>query len=140
MEKPTERANRSKERPYVERLDLLILKCGAMSVWDYLDLRKTTKRKWASLFYGLKKLPERFIVTAELKQTIREDLGVSDHQRFLLMLHQGGYLERQIEPKTARIVYVKTGLFKSLNGRELVADIISKDSVMVGYPKKSRLG
>lgn len=125
---------RWQEYPIEDLLEMLFLRSGEMSVLEFIRLPKATKRKWAGIFYGVRELPERFI-TSEVKQTI-QDVGVHDYQRFLLMLFQGGYLVREVEPRTGRIVYVKTELSKSLTDEQLAFDIISKDKVMIGYPKQ----
>ncbi len=78
--------------------------------------------------------PDSFL-TNEVKNIIVEELGMADHQRFLYLLFQGGYLTRDAD-FGHRIVHTKTDLAKSLSDEALAADLFAKNSIMGGYPVK----
>lgn len=115
-----------------ERFGLLIARGGGISVKEWLQYPDDVKRKLYRLYRGLRMFPNRFL-TSEVQKVIVKELGMSDHQRFLYMLFQGGYLLRD-KDVGHRIVHVKTDLARSLTDEQLAADLLSKNSVMIGFP------
>jgi hypothetical protein len=118
------------------RFVLLVEQGGGPRLGHYLSLPKDTKTKLLRLFRLIKMLPSRAL-TADVQDTIVKELEVTDFQRLLYMLSQGGYLTRE-KDFGHRIVHVKTELAKSLNDAELAADLVAKNSVMVGFPVSTR--
>jgi len=115
---------------------LLVQKGGGMPVEEYLNHPIDTKRKVHRVYKAIKLLPDRFL-TSEVQDMIVKNLRVSDFQRVLKMLSQGGYLHREND-FGHRVLHTKTELAKTLNDRELAADIMSKSELMVGYPARTR--
>lgn len=131
-----ENVKRNGGYPPEDKFGLLVARGGGIPVVEYLKLPSDTKRKVLKLHKGLKLLPDKCL-TREVQYLIVNEIGMTDYQRFLFMLFQGGYLSRE-KDSVNRVVHVKTDLARTLTDEQLAADIMSKNRIMTGFPIVNR--
>jgi len=135
MKSAVESHGKPRELQDDEVFRILVEKAGKKYLDQYIDLAKDTKLKLARLHKSFRVLPKQFLSSEALP--LIKQLGLSDHQRILFMLHQAGYLARERD-FGHRIIHVKTDLALSLTDEQMAIDLLAKNAEIVGFPSALR--
>jgi len=120
-----------------EELGLMMEEAGAMSLKDFARVPIATKDKVLRCLAILQILPEQEFSAAEVRAVMKEQLGIGDYQRYILMLVQGGFLSRTASGVGRLLLYSKTEAAR-LPEPQLAKALFEANPEMYGYEQKGR--
>jgi hypothetical protein len=118
-----------------EELGLMLEEAGAMSLKDFARVPIATKDKVMRCLAILQILPEQDFSAAEVKAVMKEQLGIGDYQRYILMLVQGGFLSRMPSGAGRLFLHSKTEAAR-LPEPKLAKALLDANPKMYGYEQK----
>jgi hypothetical protein len=122
-----------------DELGLMLEESGIMNPKEFARIPTGTKDKILKCMAILASLPDDDFATAEVKTIVKEQLGIGDFQRFILMLTQGGFLSREASGAGRSFLYRKTEAAR-LPEPHLAKALFEANSLMYGYQERKEEG